>query len=211
MITNLTREDILNSPSNYRRNLINSLTGFKSVSLIGSINADRITNLAPFSQIMHVGATPPLMGVLFRPDSVARHTLENIISTGEFTINHFTADHYIQAHHTSARWQESEFEKCGFTAKFVDGILAPFVDECPVKIGLKFIEQIDIKANGTHFIIGEIQNIIIDQKYIGDDGFIDLEKAGVVTASGLDSYHVTQKLGRLTYAKPDHQPKIIGS
>jgi hypothetical protein len=36
-----------------------------------------------------------------------------------------------------------------------------------------------------------------------DDGFIDLEKANTITCSGLDSYHKTIQLDRLSYAKPD--------
>jgi flavin reductase (DIM6/NTAB) family NADH-FMN oxidoreductase RutF len=209
MITTFSNKDILYAASDYRKNLINSLTGFKSVSLIGSINSAGVTNLSPFSQIVHVGATPPLIGVLFRPNSVVRHTLENILDTGYFTINHFTTEYYIQAHHTSARWQGSEFEKCGFTPKYIDGIPAPFVAESPIQIGLELVERLDIKSNGTHFIVGEVKQILIDDKYISADGFIDLEKAGVVLSSGLDSYHTTNFLARLSYAKPDHTPKPI--
>ena len=46
------------------------------------------TNLAIFSQIFHIGANPPLVGILVRPDSVDRHTLRNIRETSWFTINH---------------------------------------------------------------------------------------------------------------------------
>ncbi len=35
------------------------------------------------------------------------------------------------------------------------------------------------------------------------DGYLDLERIDLVTISGLDSYHVTQRLDRLSYAKPD--------
>ncbi|MFM8849082.1 MAG: hypothetical protein ACKOE5_01635, partial [Cytophagales bacterium] len=35
------------------------------------------------------------------------------------------------------------------------------------------------------------------------DGFVDIEKAKSITCSGLDSYHTTQRLARLSYAKPD--------
>ena len=41
------------------------------------------------------------------------------------------------------------------------------------------------------------------EEWVGADGFIDLEKANTVTCSGLDSYHTTSRLARLSYAKPD--------
>ena len=47
------------------------------------------------------------------------------------------------------------------------------------------------------------------KSFIENDGFIDLEKAGSVTVSGLDSYHVTKKLARLSYAKSDKFPQEL--
>lgn len=34
------------------------------------------------------------------------------------------------------------------------------------------------------------------------DGYVDIESLDLVTISGLDSYHSTQRLHRLSYAKP---------
>ena len=41
------------------------------------------------------------------------------------------------------------------------------------------------------------------------DGFIDLEKAETITCIGLDSYHTTRKIARLSYAKVDKEIKAI--
>jgi hypothetical protein len=35
------------------------------------------------------------------------------------------------------------------------------------------------------------------------DGFVDIEKAGSIAGAGLDSYHTTKRLERLSYAKPN--------
>jgi hypothetical protein len=43
----------------------------------------------------------------------------------------------------------------------------------------------------------------MNEAYILEDGTIDLEAAGSLTVAGLDSYHRTQKIGRLAYAKPN--------
>lgn len=205
----ISDKDIAKYDKRYRTNLINSLTGFKSVSLIGSINHEGLTNLAIFSQIIHVGANPPLIGILFRPPSVERHTLENILNTQDFTINHIPASHVKNAHHTSARWDKSEFETCHFTPEYSTTIKAPYVKESNVRLGCTFVERQDIRVNDTVFIIGEIKEISLVDSIVKEDGFVDLETAGSITCSGLDSYHTTNKIARYTYAKPDKEPEEL--
>ena len=78
----------------FRGNLINSIGGFKSVCLIGTTDKRGQTNLAIFSSIVHIGASPPLVAFLLRPDSVERHTLSNILETGSYTMNHLNETIY---------------------------------------------------------------------------------------------------------------------
>ena len=193
----------------FRRNLINSLAGFKSINLVGTHNSQGINNLAIFSQVFHVGATPALMGMIFRPDSVPRHTLSNIETTGFYTCNHIHEDIYKQAHQTSARYNISEFDAVGLTPEYGDVVQAPYVKEARIKIGLKFEERHDLKINGTILIIGSVVEIILPKDCVGKDGMIFLEKAGSITGSGLDSYHRTEKIARLSYAKPDQNLEEI--
>jgi ferritin len=61
-----------------RANFINSLSGFKSLSLIGTVNDKGVSNLAVFSNIVHLGADPALIGFINRPLSAAPHTIQNI-------------------------------------------------------------------------------------------------------------------------------------
>ncbi|WKN43480.1 flavin reductase family protein [Tunicatimonas pelagia] len=191
----------------FRTNLINSLTGFKSVALIGTQSTEGSTNLAIFSQIIHVGANPPLIGILFRPHTVARHTLENILATKHFSINHIRRDFVEKAHHTSARWEISEFEGTGLTPDYADDLLAPFVSEASVKVGLSYVEHHTLRCNETVFLVGEIQKIILPEYCVGSDGFIDLVKAETITCSGLDAYHQVASPVRFAYAKAS-QPVV---
>ena len=188
----------------YRTNFVNSLSGFKSLNLAGTIcTKEKITNLAPISSVIHVGANPPLMGMLIRPDTVPRHTLQNIRENGYWTLNHVNENFYRKAHQSAARYDNltSEFKAVGLSEEYID-FPAPFVREAKIKIGLQLQENFDIKSNGTHFLIGKVIKVIMPQNIIEDDGFIDLESAGTLTVSGLDSYHKTTSLGRLPYAKP---------
>ena len=78
-----------------------------------------------------------------------------------------------------------------------------------MKIGLSFVEALEIKANGTQMIIGAIEEVLISPDLILPDGYLDLEKAGTVAVSCLDGYHKTEQLARLTYAKPNAIPQEI--
>jgi flavin reductase (DIM6/NTAB) family NADH-FMN oxidoreductase RutF len=189
----------------FRVHLINSLGGFKSVSLVGTADENGNSNLAIFSSFFHVGANPPLVGLIFRPSPPVRDTLRNMIETGFYTINHINEKIYEQAHQTSARYEKgiSEFEITGLTTEYKNDFFAPFVAESKVQLGIEFKEKLEISINNTTLIIGEIIQIYVPENCMYDDGFIDLEKANTITCSGLDSYHKTIQLDRLSYAKPD--------
>lgn len=183
--------------------LINSIGGFKSVVLVGTKNADGLENLAIFSSLVHIGANPPLVALIFRPSPPERDTLSNILSTGFYTINHINESIYKQAHQTSARYDSniSEFEQVGLTSEYKNEFFAPFVAECNVQLGIAFREKIDIAINNTIMIIGEITHLMLPEEAICADGFVNLETLNTITCSGLDSYHKTTQLDRLSYAK----------
>lgn len=196
--------DILAMEQRYRAAFINSLGGFKSGVLVGTANKKGNTNLAIFNSLFHLGANPALCGLIIRPDSVARHTYENILETGSYTINHINEGIYKQAHQTSARYDRevSEFDATGLTLQYEQGVMAPFVKESHVQFALEFAEKHELQINGTILVIGKVVKVMLPDECIGADGFIDIERAGTITVSGLDSYHTTQRLSRLSYAKP---------
>ena len=195
----------------YRASLINSLSGFKSVSLIGTINKNKKENLAIFSSVVHIGSDPALIGFIQRPHSVERHTLENILETSFYTINHISKSIYKQAHQTAARYEKnsSEFTEVGLTPEFRENFIAPYVLESSVKYGLEFVERVDLKINDTILIIGQVVEILIPENLITEDGYLDIEKGSSLTCSGLDSYHTTERIARLSYAKPNSLPRVL--
>lgn len=207
MLKHISSESIMAMEKQNRVHLVNSLGGFKSVSLVGTTDEEGHTNLAIFSSVFHIGANPPLMGLIFRPTPPERNTYNNILKTGYYTLNHINESIYKQAHQTSARYDKtiSEFEVTGLTPEYKEDFLAPYVSESNVQLGLVFKEKMDIATNGTTMIIGEIVHIYLPEDCIGADGFVYLEKANTVTCSGLDSYHTTVQLDRLSYAKPDKE------
>jgi flavin reductase (DIM6/NTAB) family NADH-FMN oxidoreductase RutF len=195
----------------YRAHLINSLSGFKSANLIGSINDQEQTNLAMFSSVIHLGASPALVGFITRPNSVCRHTLENIKQRKQYTINQVSEDFFIAAHQTSARYlkQQNEFKETGLTEQYIEGCLAPFVKQSKLKYALELREIIPISHNNTQLVIGEITDVICDEQAIKNDGYIDIGSLNTVSVSGLDCYHASTILSRLSYAKTDCAPTKI--
>ncbi|RIW17355.1 flavin oxidoreductase [Algoriphagus lacus] len=202
-------DQIKEEDSFFRRNLINCLSGYKSLNLIGTKNTKGISNLAPFSQVFHIGASPPLVGILFRPHTVKRDTLENILETGFFTLNHVTPEFFKEAHWTAADWEQSEFEATGLQEEYKEDFSAPFVLGSPVQLGCSLVETQTLKINQTVLLIGGIDHIFLDEKGLRPDGSLDLNALETVTVSGLDEYHVGRKLARLTYAKSGKFPEEI--
>ncbi|MFM7710628.1 MAG: flavin reductase family protein [Ferruginibacter sp.] len=186
-----------------RANFVNSLSGFRPVSLIGTKHASGVENLAVFSNIMHLGADPALIGFINRPKAAAPHTIQNIETSGHYTINHIHSSFVEQAHQTSAKYPDtqSEFSAVGLQSEYLDGFPAPFVTDSLVKYALRLEEILPIRVNDTFLVIGRLVAAYVPDACIGSDGFIDLTRAGSISSNGLDAYYESSLLARLPYAK----------
>jgi flavin reductase (DIM6/NTAB) family NADH-FMN oxidoreductase RutF len=79
------------------------------------------------------------------------------------------------------------------------------VKESNVKLALEFKEKITLSINNTVLIIGEVKEVYFPEDCLKKDGFLDIEKAASLTCSGLDSYHKTTRISRLSYAKANKE------
>ena len=197
----------------YRANFVNSLSGFKPVSLIGTTHESGEFNLAIFSNIVHLGADPTLIGFINRPREAAPHTLANIEQNLFYTINHISPEYIDKAHQTSAKYPEgiSEFEMVGLTPEIKIDFKAPFVKESMIQYAMELVEVVSIKHNNTFLVIGKMIHAFVEPSYVGEDGFIDLVKAQSVVSLGLDGYGIATALQRFSYAKPDQRLTTLGS
>ncbi len=199
----LKKEEIELLDNRYRALFINALSGFKNANLIATCDSKNNSNLAIFTSVFHIGSHPPLLGMIVRPHSVARHTLENILETKHYSINQVNEAIYQQAHQTSARYarQRSEFEAVALTEQWQPDFAAPFVAESHIQLGMELREHHHLTINNTDMIIGEITYINIEDDIVEEDGYVAIERIKSVVVSSLDSYHGTHLLSRLTYAK----------
>jgi flavin reductase (DIM6/NTAB) family NADH-FMN oxidoreductase RutF len=205
-VKKISANDIRSMDKVPRLKLINSISGFKSANFIGTTAKNSNENLAIFNSVVHVGSNPPLLGFITRPETVPRHTYQNIKETGCYTINHIHSGIYEKAHQTSGKYREdlSEFDQVGLTPHYSENLAAPYVNEAHIQMGMKLVEEHFIEANGTVFLIGAIEGILLHDDYRTEDGALDLEQAETVAISGISSYHSTQRLDKLEYVRvPD--------
>jgi flavin reductase (DIM6/NTAB) family NADH-FMN oxidoreductase RutF len=205
---NLDEKKIQELDKNYRTNLISCLSGTKPAYLVGTTSKNANTNLAIFSNIIHIGANPALIGILQRPVVNDSHSYKNILETSYFTLNQVNNDIVENAHYTSARFDAnvSEFEACKLTEEYVEGFIAPFVKESKLKIGLKFIQEIPLEINNTILLIGKVVHISVPDNFVQTDGNINLEGAQSISAGGLETYYNVKKIRHFPYAKVDKLP-----
>lgn len=201
--------DIMNGTSMFRRHFVNSISGYKSANLIGTISPEGRGNLSLISSVVHLGASPPLQGFVMRPLTVERQTYEYIKSSGVYTINHVHLDFIDKAHYASAKFEsdQSEFEHCGLTEAYLGEHAAPFVGESKIKMAVQLEDEIPIKANNTIFIIGRITDFYVDEHAIQEDGNIDLSVVNDVAVSGLETYYKVKKEQHFPFARVGNWPK----
>ena len=209
MMIFFSEEDILQMPKVKRLNIINSITGIKPANLISTIDERNRHNLAIFSSVVHLGSNPALIGFVLRPqEKIRRHTYENILENGYYTINHLPNHKTLEGHYTSAKFDKetSEYDVCHFTPEFQHDFPVPYVKESFLKMGLKHVESIPIKYNGTVMIVGKILQVYVAKSSLSEEGYINLEEAKSVGISGLNTYYDLKKIASYPYARPHELP-----
>jgi flavin reductase (DIM6/NTAB) family NADH-FMN oxidoreductase RutF len=199
-------------PSRKKAHYINSIVGFKPVHLIGT-HHEGWSNLSIVSTLTHLGSNPALIGFVLRPTTVPRHTYDLMKKNPYFTINNISESMLERAHQCSAKYEEgeSEFEAVGFEEDWKGFKKAPYVTESPIQMGCEWINEWPIEENGCRFLVAKIHEVFIDSNLMTEDsdGFIRLDSADILCASGMDAYYKAQFLYRRNYAQPDVEPHTL--
>src|SRR5687767_3977199 len=152
-------------------------------------------NLSPFSFFNVFGVNPPI--AIFSParrvkDNTIKHTLENVMETGEVVINIVNYAMVQQASLASTEYAKgvNEFEKSGFTAIPSDKVKPFRVKESPVQLECKVNEIIHTGSEGGagNLVICEILLVHISEDILDVNGKIDQHKIDVVGRLGGDWY-----------------------
>jgi flavin reductase (DIM6/NTAB) family NADH-FMN oxidoreductase RutF len=186
----------------YRTAVFNTLGGFKTPVLVGTKHPNTGENVAIFSNHLHIGANPPLVGLLCRPSFVPRNTYGNILDTKMCTINIVSESYYKQAHQTSARYEPgvSEFAECGLEPQYLNDFAAPYVAEASIKYGCSWVETHHI-GNGTHLLVLAIDELHLPDNGLTEDGSVKHGLSKSLAVCGLEDYYKAERLEKLAYAK----------
>lgn len=137
----------------------------RPIGWIGSISAEGVPNLAPYSFFNCVSGAPPTF--VFSPGRGGRKdTLANVRDVGEFTINIVTEEVAEAMNATSATHAADvdEFEAAGLTAVPSISIRPPMVGECRANIECIVTQILDIghPEHGSGLVIGEAVEFHVD-------------------------------------------------
>lgn len=142
----------------------------RPIALISTRSENGVDNCAPFSFFNVLSEDPPVVIVSFGPrhDGQIKHSIKNILRTGEFVVNlvdeaiangmHISADEIPE--------DESEFETAGFTPAPCVEVKHPRIAEAPASFECRTMKHIEL-VRGRDFIFGEVLRLHVR------DGLVD--------------------------------------
>ena len=113
----------------------------------------------------------------------AHATTENLARCADFTVTFATVDTMAASDFVgivSARKDPQKMQKAGWTAVKAENVDAPVFTDFPMTMECRILRKIDESEEG-YYIVAEIVNILVDEKYLGEDGKPDVSKMGLIT------------------------------
>ena len=168
----------------------------RPIALVGTVDPDGTTNLAPFSFFTVVSSNPPF--VAFAPQRMGRtgakkDTLRNIELVREFTVSVVTEEIAERVNACSAPlpYGDSEFEHSGLTPMAAQRVKAPLVAESPVGLecALEEVRTYGDSGGAGSLVVGRVVLMHIDPEVRdGAGGRINPERLRAVGRMGGSSW-----------------------
>ena len=114
---------------------------------------------------------------------VKKYTAENLNNCPDFTVAFATKQTMVAADFVgivSAKNDADKMAKTGWNVEKAENVNAPVFTDFPMTLECRIKEKIDESAEG-YYIVAEIVNILIDEKYLAEDGKPDVEKMQLIT------------------------------
>ena len=112
--------------------------------------------------------------VYYSASGNTKDVAEKIAKITEADLEHLVACDYVGI--VSANKEADKMKKAGFTTTKGEFVNAPLINELPLTLECELVKVID----GSKYL-AEIKNVSADEKYLGDDGEIDLSKFTPIT------------------------------
>jgi flavin reductase (DIM6/NTAB) family NADH-FMN oxidoreductase RutF len=113
----------------------------------------------------------------------AHATTENLNINGEFTVAFATKETMVAADFVglvSAKNVADKVGKTGWNVEKSANVNAPVITNFPMTLECRIKQKLDESETG-YYIIADIVNILVDEKYLAADGKPDIEKMGLIT------------------------------
>lgn len=169
----------------------------RPIGWIGTLNADGVPNLAPYSFFTALASRPNMIG--FCSESL-KHSARNARDTGEFTFNLATLPLAEAMNASSAELPDgaNEFQVAGLTAAPSQLISAPYVKESPAALECRTVQSLELRdidgnALGRFFTIGQVVAVHIDDTFIVDGRF-DTVKAQTISRGGYRDFATVENV-----------------
>ena len=113
----------------------------------------------------------------------AHATTENLNNCPDFTVAFATKQTMVAADFVgivSAKNDADKMAKTGWNVEKAENVNAPVFTNFPMTLECRIKEKIDESPEG-YYIVAEIVNILVDEKFLADDGKPDVEKMQLIT------------------------------
>ncbi len=110
-------------------------------------------------------------------------TTENLAHCDEFTVAFATKETLVASDFVgivSAKNDPQKMQKTGWTAIKAEHVNAPVFTDFPMTLECRILRKIDETDDGYN-LIAEIVNILVDERYLAEDGKPDVEKMQLIT------------------------------
>lgn len=127
--------------------------------------------------------------------SAGHKTTKNILKRKAFTVSIADAPNTAEADFVgivSGNNEPDKLKKTGWTAEKSEFVDAPLFRELPMALECRLISYDEKDCR----LLGEIVNVCADERILGSDGQIDLEKFSPITYDPV--HHTYRKLGEIT-------------
>ncbi len=123
-----------------------------------------------------------------------------IAETGEFVINLVTQDLVYATDYCGVKSGRDvdKFKMMNLTPVAINGVKAKAIGESPLSLACRVKE---IKELGSHdMFIAEVVGVMVDDKYMRDDGKFELNDSKLVAYSHGEYFGLGKKLGKFGYS-----------
>ena len=110
-------------------------------------------------------------------------TTKNLDREGVFTVAFATVETMIAADYVgivSAKKEPNKIQKTGWTAVKAEHVNAPVFTDFPITMECRISRKHEVTEDSYH-IVGEIVNILVDEKFLDEEGKPDIQKMNLIS------------------------------